>query len=140
MKTLYALALVGLVAVAPCAAGEQVVLDGNSLLHDCLLHIRSSDGAKLSARPEALWGIPACQNYVMGLLDMYLGSCAPQEMAIPLFCVSPEGVPPRQAIRVIVRYLQAHPERLHLARRELAVAALHEAFPCPPTPAPRQPK
>jgi len=37
-----------------------------------------------------------------------------------------------QGVRIIVHYLQAHPERLYLPEHILVIEALRDAFPCPP--------
>jgi Rap1a immunity proteins len=44
-------------------------------------------------------------------------------------CFPPDGTP-LQARLIIQRYLQAHPENLHLSAGALAAQALVEAFPC----------
>jgi len=45
------------------------------------------------------------------------------------FC-PPPGATNEQAIRVVIRDLEAHPEQLHLDFVTLAVVALHGAWPC----------
>lgn len=57
-------------------------------------------------------------------------SIASQPMANSLVCV-PTGATYEQVVRVIVKYLRDHPERLHRPRRQLMLAALEAAFPCP---------
>ena len=42
----------------------------------------------------------------------------------------PTGVTHKQAQRVVVHYLDQHPERLHLPLSELASEALSKAWPC----------
>jgi hypothetical protein len=42
----------------------------------------------------------------------------------------PPAVPVGQGVRVVVRYLDQHPERLHLNFKDLAVEAFREAWPC----------
>lgn len=99
-----------------------------------------------------------CHFYVMGFLDSfdkYQGlleswtefgeKYAPAEFA--RLRVAPSGVPLRlvyerrsciptnaeydQIIRVVVKYLRDHPERLHEHRRVLIPDAIGAAFPCP---------
>ena len=53
----------------------------------------------------------------------------------------PEGVTTGQEIRVLLKYLHAHPEQAHLPTAGLVMMAEFDAFPCsvkPPTPAPKQ--
>jgi hypothetical protein len=47
----------------------------------------------------------------------------------PTICL-PDGFSGRQARVVIERYMQDHPEQLHLPAFRVASAALDEAFPC----------
>lgn len=42
----------------------------------------------------------------------------------------PKGVTSAQAVRVVVNYLQAHPQDLHQPFRILAMTALSQAWPC----------
>jgi hypothetical protein len=51
-----------------------------------------------------------------------------QEQFLP--CLPIEGVTAGQAIRIVTKYLNAHPERLHRDAHILVVEALREAFPC----------
>jgi len=46
------------------------------------------------------------------------------------FCIPEDGIPPIQGIRMLVKYLTAHPEKLHTDGMLLTMAALKEAFPC----------
>ncbi len=43
----------------------------------------------------------------------------------------PNGVPRRQLQDVMVKYLDDHPEKLHLGAETLVARAFAEAFPCP---------
>ncbi len=65
-----------------------------------------------------------CVSYVLGLTEgFYLGggkSCVP----------SGEGVTNGQLGLVVFKYLDAHPEELHLHSGLLVVRALKKAFPC----------
>ena len=44
------------------------------------------------------------------------------------FC--PPPIPPVQGLRVVVLYMERHPELLHLDFKVLALRALQEAWPC----------
>jgi len=48
----------------------------------------------------------------------------------PTIC-PPERASDYQSLRVIVNYLQSHPQDLHKRFRFLAVMALRDAWPCP---------
>jgi hypothetical protein len=58
-----------------------------------------------------------CVGLVHGLAYMS-GSCFPK------------GVTRGQTIRVVIAYIERHPQRMHEDFRELALEALHEAWPC----------
>jgi hypothetical protein len=48
----------------------------------------------------------------------------------PLKFCAPRGITRGQSRQVVLRYLESHPERLHLDIRQLAVDAMREAWPC----------
>ncbi len=73
-----------------------------------------------------------CAAYVQGaadaaeFYDSLLGLAGQGRVSCP-----PEGVTYEQLLRVVRKFLQDHPERLHENRTGLVVAALRTAFPCP---------
>ena len=46
-----------------------------------------------------------------------------------LFCL-PKRAQPDQALQVVMRYLEAHPEKLRFTASSLVSVALWEGFPC----------
>jgi Rap1a immunity proteins len=49
----------------------------------------------------------------------------------PVMCIQlPKGSTSQQAARVIVRYIEMRPQRVHEAFHSLALEALHDAWPC----------
>jgi len=128
MKTLCGIAVVSLVlldTVAP-GAGE----DGNTLLRMCTVAIRTEDPVQRrhGATQDAYDG-GYCQGVIAGIID---GS---EYLSISLayrYCLPPGGIFPSQGIRVVQKYLQTPPERLHLHHNDLVIEALHDAFPCAP--------
>ena len=44
----------------------------------------------------------------------------------------PDSVTPEQMVRVVVRYIEARPQRMHEAFFVLAIEALLDAWPCTP--------
>jgi Rap1a immunity proteins len=46
------------------------------------------------------------------------------------FCEPDDTITNGQALRVVVKFLRAHPELLHLPEVVLVVRAFSEAFPC----------
>ncbi len=80
--------------------------------------------ALVEGKPLQVW-----EGQCGGVVDtlVWVGSSLPRGGR---FC-PPRGIPPEQAHRVVVRWLETHPEKLHLRFLGLAVQALMEAWPCP---------
>ena len=138
MKTLCSIAVVGLVLLGMAApyAGAAEKIDGNDLLQQCQHSIRL-DETKTYADVTTLMGAVHCLGFVNGLIILnrfYEAQIKPEGKRTQLrllFCL-PSGMPTIQAIRVIVRYLETHPERLHEDGSWLTILALNNAFPCSP--------
>jgi|SRR5215831_18033 len=128
MKTLCGMTVVGLVLLGTGAPGAGE--DGNTLLSKCLVAIQLEDPVRRRhATPQEAYDNGYCQGVIAGIIDRsdYL-AIAPAYR----YCLLPGGLFPSQAIRVVHRYLQAHPERLHRHHNDLVIEALHDAFPCAP--------
>jgi hypothetical protein len=84
---------------------------GNSLRDECLPSL---------GKPS-----PRCIAYVVGAVDgMWWGE--------PNLICLPQGVTQDQLAEVVAKYLEDHPERLHLGAPVLIADALQPAFPCLP--------
>src|SRR5438132_1017729 len=139
MKTLCSIAVVGLVLLllAVACAEAEWKWDGNRLLEACRDGIRHAD----AGWPDAGWlGSAAvtynagyCTGFLVGLLQMHgaLESDSGSTLR-PLFCVPEQGLHVIQATRIVLHYLETHPERLHLTQRVLVIEAFRDAFPCTP--------
>lgn len=70
-------------------------------------------------------------GYVHGFIDLHrdLSDPAIAMLKTPLFCL-PNRAQPDQALDVVMRYLEAHPEKLRFTGSSLVSVALWEAFPC----------
>ncbi len=71
----------------------------------------------------------------VGFLDAFrqLSQMLPSPPNSRLECL-PEGVGQEQFIRLILRYIERHPEKLHLPAAQIVYDAANEAFPCPTGP------
>jgi len=100
--------------------------DGTELLRKCSAGVKAADRQTLTAREitDAAW----CAGYLHGVSDMQAITTAMG--AQPLLCV-PQDVRLGQQARIVVKFLQAHPEWMHVEGRLLVVGALKEAFACP---------
>lgn len=94
-------------AVAPAEAYFQT---GNSVAGVCLPTSQSPSGP--------------CIAYVGGVVDGML-------WGEPSYLCLPEGVTQGQLAAVVAKFLEDHPERMHLNAPVLIADALQGAFPCP---------
>jgi hypothetical protein len=99
------------------------------------------------ARPDitsANYMLPACRSFVQGTK---VETTAYPEQAFCVGIVSalihvgvnlppnvrscrPDGATIEQAMRVVLAYIERRPQRMHDGFKELALEALHEAWPC----------
>ncbi|HUK99552.1 MAG TPA: Rap1a/Tai family immunity protein [Nitrospirota bacterium] len=96
---------------------------GNELLRDCGLAIRGFNGEKLINADHEKAGV--CLGYVEAIVD--------EQRLVPtslqFFCI-PSNITYEQDIRIIVKYLNDHPEQLKWDANALIKHALDQAFPC----------
>lgn len=86
---------------------------GSELLEDC------------SANKEPGWGV--CHGFIIAVGSS--SDCQNSFMGEFYFSL-PEGATAGQIKKIVIKYLNEHPEKLHLPAAPLAAAALSEAFPC----------
>jgi len=70
-------------------------------------------------------GNPACEGYIVGVYDASQGVTYNGQK----YCI-PSSVKAEQLVRVVKKYLQDHPEFLHLASAHNVYSSFKEAFPC----------
>ena len=144
------LAVVLSLIVSPLAAQEDPLDSGAGLLSACKAAIATWEGAQGS--PVGLIGATQCRAYIRGfdagrqvtealLLTAFQlrGETDWTEQAMMqalkgtktsrLVCV-PDGGTLAQIVRAVVRYLEQHPEQLHVDPSFLVLPAMMEAFPC----------
>src|SRR5262245_27478759 len=109
--------LLNLFSVAGSA--EEPALSGAVLLKHCEAVLQ--EGAPQSFEIGHCVGILETLRYIQPLLDPQYGKAG--------YCLPP-GLSYEQEARVVVTYLQAHPEKLQEEGRTRALDALHQAFPC----------
>jgi hypothetical protein len=71
-----------------------------------------------------------CLSYLTGALDAFRMLDASGHMH--LIC-EPPGVTGEQLLAVLKKYLNDHPEQLHMQGAGLVLAMMNTAFSCPPT-------
>ena len=109
------LAVAILLALAmPASAQSGAQGSANEMLSGC----KGLIGDKTPPLREALRQ-GRCAGYVAGLV-----------YARSVFLCVPEGATPEQGVRVVIKYIEARPERMHEPFGKLALEALEEAWPC----------
>jgi Rap1a immunity proteins len=115
--------LIGAAALAltitTAGAEEEDYSSANVMLPYCKAYINET----AQANPRAVGfceGMIGTLAFMSGFLKNY-----------PTLCIEfPSGVTLPQTAGVIVRYIEARPQRLHDAFLGLAIEALHDAWPC----------
>ncbi|MDR6302680.1 hypothetical protein GGQ85_000356 [Nitrobacter vulgaris] len=98
------------------AKAEEDYGSANFLLPHC--HHALSDNSRFDVWDGKCSGIVNAAIYFSKVLPPSIRFCAPDEATN------------EQVLRVVVNYLDRHPEVLHLDFRALVIKALHEAWPC----------
>ena len=80
--------------------------------------------------------LPGCKDFIEGRSNFFGGRCVGAVEVLEalnsdtkLFC-PPDAVNSQQRVRVIVSYIEAHPERMNEDFRLLANEAMAKAWPC----------
>jgi hypothetical protein len=138
------LSLASLPAVVP--AETYLFKSGSTLLPACKKYVQLIDGAKDMSTSDAADGL-ACESYVVGFNDGVTSALriaatkayglnktikwTQDERSARLgnYCL-PKDMQTSQAVRVVVRYMEAHPGNLHTQPFILVGNALRDAFPC----------
>ena len=97
-------------------AGQELST-GNELLAQCNHALGEKPGPRDTAAASA------CRSLVRSVLDM-------ASLTRSLEVCSPGDVTVIQAVRVVVSYLEGHPEELYQRDTTLTLRALRRAFPC----------
>jgi hypothetical protein len=103
-----------------CAAvsSDEDYTSGNWLLGSCTITVKGMDDKNHSQDVYESYRDGWCRGIVAGVSD-----------ASPKVCPD-ANVIHGQAVRVVLKYLQDHPEELHVNGSALAEKALARAFPC----------
>ncbi len=115
------------VAIGRCHAQNQSsgMFGGTAgeLMTDCRQVAALDRGDK-----TAMMAIERCSKYIVGVTD----GIAVDKMAHPtdvFFCL-PDRISDEELTRVVLKYGEDHPEKLHLTSAVFVVSALTEAYPC----------
>ena len=100
-------------------------LDGNILLSQCKIALEDKDPT-LENLSDWASGM-MCTAYLRGINDL---NSLHQEANLKTYFCLPDGMKHNQSIRVVVKFLEDHPEILHAPAMALIVGAYAKAFPC----------
>ena len=121
-------------AVAAQAPANNPLDSRAFLLQSCTGALQSQTGD--NPNPQAAIAGVHRIGFVDGLMEMntlyqdvLLGIVLGRD-DIGFFCLPEDGVEVQRAVRIVVTYLEAHPQDLGMTRRFLAASALGEEFPC----------
>jgi hypothetical protein len=118
-------AITGVAALVAVCLSAPAWADGNKLLLECQDGINAMSGAP-AANPLGAGHCVGVLQATMDTLDIFHeAGGAPR-----LVCVPTGGIPMVQSMRIMVKFLQEHPESLHLNESVLVVSAMKQAFPC----------
>lgn len=116
-KQLAVCLVLGLSAATASAA------DGNQLLDACQQAVKYFDGDKTDVDRFKM-------PYCLGLVEGTRNTMALLDQQDPAACV-PASTTNTQAVRLVVKYLRANPEKLHLDASAIILLSLMAAYPCP---------
>lgn len=106
-------------------------IDGNEVLNRCKAYLRTIDSAQAASQTDFVDG-GFCVGYVTGVIDDHftwqISEASPTDPT-KHFCM-PDGATTGQAVRVVVKWLEDHPARLHERAIDLVLSALRDNFPC----------
>ena len=111
--------LLGLLAAAllhQTAHAQPSVRNANFMLEGCRDFLSNSDRNPI--RQGYCLGIVTGLGYLQAYFPLDQKSCFPK------------GATQEQELRVVVDYIERHPQRMHEDFRELTLEAWHEAWPC----------
>ena len=104
-------------AADPSEVAGPELSTGNELLARCQQALGEQPG------PRDVAAASGCRSLVRSVLDM-------ATLTRSLRLCSPGDVTVIQAVRVVVNYLNAHPDELYQRDTSLSLRALRQAFPC----------
>jgi hypothetical protein len=107
----------------------RVAADGNNLLNICAAAEKTGDGG--DPMDPAARAAMKCVAYLNGVTDLNIVYQARLNRPTPqtAFCL-PQSFTSQQIVRVVLTFVQAHPELRQRSNIFLVVNALAEAFPC----------
>ena len=114
--------VVGVVVVCAFVVGSALGYSGNDYLKACQQVLGNSPSDYSSGVHDGM-----CIGYTQGVIET--SEVWQRRLEIQVFCL-PEETELDQLIRVALKYLENHPETLHMRVATFIQLAFQEAFPC----------
>lgn len=118
-----------LASLSLCVTTSQAANDGHALLRQCTEAIKIMDGVAGTSSIDF-----GQAGHCMGAVDGFAGATAFYERrpgAPRAICLPENGTTIGQSVRVVEKYLRAHPEQLHESSTVLLFGAFLASYPCP---------
>jgi hypothetical protein len=105
-------------------------MDGNDLLNKCKPLFNDTPGTSLTNTEQLNAGY--CAGYVAGVLDVEAAWAKTEgnSSRASRYCLPADGIPNGQVLRILEKWLNKNPEKLHWRADGIIHNALIEAFPC----------
>jgi hypothetical protein len=131
-RRLCCLILAAIVALGSIGLPNRAMaLDGNELLAQCTNLLTVVDQAGKKTNPvESAFASGSCTGIAFGVTHTIITYNLVSKPSKPLVCLPDTGITNGQAVRIIVKFMQEHPQDLHQDAGAIAVVALGRAFPC----------
>jgi hypothetical protein len=119
---------------------KAIVASALMLISTATMANAAEKDADISTYSADYW-LPYCKDYVDGKLDYLPNFCAGMVFGLGIllrqdpksrfYCVElPEDITFGQAIKVVIRYMEEHPQDMHHPFKYLALVAIMDAWPC----------
>lgn len=107
----------------------QYFMDTNALAATCRVAVRRMDDPNNSSVEDGKTSV-ACFQYVEGVLDAFEATKSSGLIGKANRLCIPSDVLSGQAVRVLMKYTDDHPEILNTAAATSVWSAMHAVFPC----------
>lgn len=105
---------------------------GNNLIDQCGIAVGHMD-TNTAARAPLSGSQQIDSGYCLGLVHGIAEAARANEIAFhhqDFGCPPRQGIETGQAARIVLKFLQDHPEKLHQPDSLIAIEAIRDAFPC----------
>jgi len=105
--------------------------DGNTFLADCKAYVKMEE-TQLTAAEEQLGAI-FCGAYLTGFIESHMIDTDKRikvKHGDPIYCLPQKGFTVGQLARMVIKYLEDNPDKLHQDAKMAVLGSLIVSFPC----------